>query len=356
MSKMLIYNNFIKETADMSEETNTPKFKKGDKKYLKMFISKDFENVLKSIIKTGDYQTKAVSNRILNIDKLDDEENKFEFSYIDIDREKEDMVTFIPAQRAWMKFNFKDQSDANIRQPDESSIWKMPGRQQLSIGKFLNKVFDNFSEIAIDKFVNSYKAEIAAMTIYDRFKLVSGEDIRHWYAESNYETGSGQLNSSCMRYDGRGGGNNCQKFLDIYCNNPEKCTMLILTNKNNKLIGRALAWKNLRMPEDRIFMDRIYTIKQSDVDLFKKYAIQNNWIYKSEQTAYDDSIIIDGNKVKKTISLVLKPKSYNYYPYMDTLKYYNPTTGRLASNPGRKVEGTIRIKLESAGGSYNRID
>lgn len=354
MNKFSNFNNYIKE-AD--EVIDVAKFKKGEKKYLKMFISKDFENVLKSIIKTGDYQTKTVSNRILNIDKLDDEDNKFEFSYIDIDREKEDMISFISAQRAWMKMNFKSQEEADIRQPDDSPIWKMAGRQQLSIGKFVNKIFDDFSEVAVDKFVNSYKAEIAAITVYDRFKLVSGEDIRYWYAESNYyREGGGNLNTSCMRYDGKLSDNNCQKYLNIYCDNPDKCNMLILTNKNNKLMGRALVWKNLRMPEDRIFMDRIYTVKQSDVELFKKYAIQNGWMHKYDQTAYDDSFIMDGNRIKKTISLALIPKTYSVYPYMDTLKYYNPATGRLASTPGNKVEGTTRLKLDSASGGYNRID
>lgn len=349
------YKKFINETLDLMNNDEQKKFIKGQKRLLKLFISPTFEKILSKMMKTADFQAKTVANRILNIDQ--EEENLFDISYIDIDREKDDCITFLSSQRVWMKKGFQNQEEANIKPSPDSDLWTTSGRQQISVGKFINKIFDNFSEIAVDKFVNTYKAEIAAITIYDRFKLVRGEDIKFWYAERNYYTqgGNGPLLTSCMRYDGAGG-KTCQPYLEIYSNNPEKCSLLILTNKENKLLGRALVWFNLRKPTDKTFMDRIYVAKQSDVELFKKYAQEQGWLYKNEQRADDMSYIEDGVRVNKSIALQLKPHTYKYYPYMDTLKYYNPTTGRLGSDPGNKPEGTRRFKLEGTGGQATAID
>lgn len=353
MSTLSPYNKFINEDV-LEGDPNKPKFVKGEKKLLKLFISTKMETMLKKMLKTADFQAKAVASRILNIDK-DPEENLFDISYIDID--KDDSISYIPSNRAWGKWGFTNQEQADIRLPDNSDIWTSTQRQSMSIGKLVNKLFDDFSEIA----AISALSAVTNLSIYDRFKLVKGEDIRFWYAESNYYkepgTNGGGLGQSCMRYDSSSKeGKNCQSFFDIYCKNPEKCQLLILTNQNNKLLGRALVWSNLRKPTDRVFMDRIYVTKQSDAELFKKYAMEQGWIYKYDQQAYDHSYMDAGTRVNKSIAVQLKPAEYKTYPFMDTLKYYNPTTGRLGSDPGNPVEGTKRWKLEGGGGAPQRVD
>jgi hypothetical protein len=352
-----------------------PKFVKGDKKLMKLFISPQLELLLQKMYKSGDTFAKTVAHRILNIDQ-DPEENLFDISYVDIDRDKDDAVTFMPTQRAWFKMGFNDQEEANKKPTPDCEMWTAAGRQSLGVGKLINRLFDNFSDKAVDSFVKFFKAEIAATQIYDRFKLVRGEDIRFWYAETNYhkDPGGGKdagLNNSCMRY--ASDGKNCQPYFDIYCKNnaseypgllnpdgtPHKfgyCSMLILTDHNNKLLGRALVWSNLRKPTDKTFMDRIYVFKQSDAELFKKYATDQGWLYKYDQQAFDASYLENGQRVNKSISLQLKPGEYKYYPFMDSLKYYNPTTGRLGSDPGNPVEGSKRLKLEGTGGQAGRVD
>jgi hypothetical protein len=104
-------------------------------------------------------------------------------------------------------------------------------------------------------------------------------------------------------------------------------------------------------------MDRIYVVRQSDEELFKKYAQEQGWIYKHSQQAYDGTYMENGQKVNKSLALKLVPGGdYKYYPFMDTLKYYNPTTGRLGSDPGNPVEGTKRLKLEGGAGQTTRVD
>jgi hypothetical protein len=46
---------------------------------------------------------------------------------------------------------------------------------------------------------------------FDRFEIVSGDDIKKYYnEESYYTTGSGTLGTSCMRYS------RCEEYLNIY--------------------------------------------------------------------------------------------------------------------------------------------
>jgi hypothetical protein len=355
----LKYDNFLNESDEIEGTEPKKIFSKGEKKKMKLFISPELRSILLKMMKTADFQAKAVATKILNIDKEEDEENLFEISYIDIDKEKDDAITFLPAQRAWSKMGWKSQEEADIINIE---LFKAAGRQSLGVGKFINKLFDNFSEIAVNKFNGAYKAEIAATQIYDRFKLVTGEDIRFWYAEANYyrdPSGGGDpsLRNSCMRYDGTvERSKNTQSFLDIYVKNPDNCALLILTNRENKLLGRALVWKNLRKPTDKTFMDRIYVSKNADFELFKKYAQEQGWLYKYDQSAQDHSYMENGQRINKSIAVRLKPGEHKYYPYADTMKYYNTTTGRLGSDPGNPVEGTRRIKMESTTGGSTKID
>jgi len=237
----------------------------------------------------------------------------------------------MPAARAWRNMEFVDQDEANKKPAANCPMWDGTGRQAITAGKFVNYLFDNF-------------------------RLVKGEDIRKYYAEKNHAPGSGQLQTSCMRYDGTHGGRNCQTYFDIYIENPDKCNMLVLLDDNGKVLGRALVWFGLKKPLDKIFMDRIYTLKQSDEELFKKYANEKGWLWKYRQAANDQSYIENGQRIDKSMAVTLKPKEYKKYPYMDTFKYYNPKTGRLGTDAGNPVEGRRRIRMEATDGSFQYID
>jgi hypothetical protein len=84
-------------------------------------------------------------------------------------------------------------------------------------------------------------------------------------------------------------GNSCMAkksgIFNIYTENPEMCQLLILLNEEDKLIGRALIWKlkslNIhKSDEEVIFMDRQYSILESDVEKFRNYAKEKGWSYK----------------------------------------------------------------------------
>lgn len=208
-------------------------------------------------------------------------------------------------------------------------------RSEVKLGRFVNKLIDiysksdvlknstdsdydvpffDFTASDIEKFVNAYTAKVLfEQNALDRFKVVSGKEIRKWYDEKNYSStnGGGQLNSSCMRHS------RCQKYFDIYVDNPKVCQLLILMdNTGKKILGRALLWKT----ETGNFMDRIYTEKDNYMKLFKQWGEQNNYDMKSYNYNYSNAIIVH-----------VKPKIYAYYPYMDTLYVYAPVKGILSN-------------------------
>ena len=166
----------------------------------------------------------------------------------------------------------------------------------------------------IEKLVNQVKAKLDP-TI--KFSIVSGVDILYWYHGQNYAENSGSLSSSCMRY-GR-----CQDYLRIYSDNPVE--MLIATDEQNKLRGRALLWprsmwnKNYWDNVDYI-MDRIYG-KDHIIEKFKQYAQNKQWVYKNRQTYQEvDTWRVPGDYelCVKRCRMNLDNINFDEYPYMDT--------------------------------------
>jgi hypothetical protein len=329
------YNDFLFE-ADEKE-----------KKKISFYISEVLRGILSNI-------DSPISKKIIELDASKQPtvkgHNKFEISYLDCDRskkDKDDKISFMPAAKASEVPGYSDDIPIPCGDCYNSKL-----RQEMSVGKVVNKLFpDTFKQQEIEKFVNDFKAEIGK--IFADFKLVDGEDIRKYYLVDNYENiNQGDINSSCMRYD------YAQKYLDIYVKNTDKCKLLILMSDKNKdkIKGRALVWMGLRKPTGRVYMDRIYTINQSDQKLYINYAIENNWFYKSQQVMHDASYIDNGKRVYSSVAVQLNPAMYDYYPSMDTLPYYTPSTGRLGSNPGNYIKGHPRLHLNSAEGGAQKLD
>jgi len=268
--------------------------------------------------------------------------------YVADDKEQADKITYLP-------------SDRFLKTPDMIDVYESRLRQPMSIGKIVNKLFPNvFGPIQVELFVNEYKGELAKQ--FSDFYLAEGDEIRHWYHEKHYSDRSkGTLNGSCMK------GDKAQEFFDIYCKNPQKVKLLILFSNKAKteIKGRALIWIGLRKPveivgterrETKIYMDRVYTVADSDIKLYTDYAISKNWLYKARQVMNDASYIENGQLKRESVAITLNKGAYKYYPSLDTLSYYTPSTGRLASYAGNGVPGHPRYILNNTGGKASPID
>lgn len=196
----------------------------------------------------------------------------------------------------------------------------------------LKKADIQFKESEIEDFVYKYRAEVAKLgDVFSRFQILKGEDIRTYYHKDKYENNKGTLGSSCMRY------NRCQRYLDIYVKNPEQCNLVVLMSddKDNTICGRAILWTDV---EGRRIMDRIYTNRTQDEQLFKEFAKKNGFYCKrSQNMSEDEPFISPETGAEETIKtkIELSIKSYDYFPYMDSFKYFYEGSQSYLTNSKR---------------------
>jgi hypothetical protein len=227
-------------------------------------------------------------------------------------------------------------------------------RNEVGLGRFVNKLFPGkYNSKQVEEFVNSFKASLEKAGEY--FDLVEGDDIDFWYKSENYKENSGTLGSSCMAQK--------SNLFGIYTQNQDVCKMLIL-KEDDKIIGRALIWKlesirSLCKPIEGVeyFMDRQYTIKESDVQKFRNYAKEQGWCYKSYNNHHSYSNVTINDEVRNVgMTIKVKDKDYNRYPYMDTFKRYDVNNGILHNDDEQDSEHEGQYILEDTGGGYTEIE
>lgn len=218
--------------------------------------------------------------------------------------------------------------------------FKQNGRIYIKIGRLVSKIIIHYkiSQSTIEEFVNYYKSWFDDSLI--EYKIVEGEDIRKWYLDRNYfaPNGScfGSLWNSCMRYTDR------QKFLDLYCRN-KNIKMLVMTTMDlgvEKVRARALLWEDVDVISSQLeispkikVMDRIYSVFDSDIFIFKRWASQNGYIPKWEQNAKSHQFFdIKEEPVKIKCNIKIDSNYLEYYPYLDTFPFFNINNGILSND------------------------
>jgi hypothetical protein len=333
-------------------------------KEVKMFFSPKLTQIFKSI-------NSPISRELLSLTESEDE--KFTFSYIDLTKDV-DTLSYLPANRL-NRIEGLGEKDL-INPSPESPAWGEYGRQPIKIGGFVARTLPRYAGTSeLEKFGNSFKG-ILDQDNY-RMVLVDGENIRKYYhIKSYYNPNPGVIDAppegqadirtvlmkSCMKQPEK------QDFFDIYVNNPDNVKMLVMLNKNNLLVARALVWMDVYVvdkpenPTKGTFLDRIYYTKESDVNIFINYAKEKNWFCKTHQTKDCTTFWFKDEIMDKPITTRLKHAGdYPKYPYLDTLCYYTPFTGRLSSSRGKPTnnpktgEPLERLQLQKIGGGFKRL-
>ncbi|MFW6243491.1 MAG: hypothetical protein ACOC2W_04960 [bacterium] len=226
----------------------------------------------------------------------------------------------------------------------EHPVWKKHRVENTAI-RFIKLLFPNKYKLNVtrdelskqdkpsdlESFQNMFKAIVEANSKI--IVKVNGDDIIKYYNRDNYQISSGNLGGSCMNDPSKG------KYLKMYSLNPNNVEMLVLYPEDvrDKIIGRALLWK---LPNGKFFMDRVYVAKDSDEYMFVEYAKAKGYLYKTSQTYGWDYDLIDGKTGKReryNIEVKLENTDFEYYPYLDTLQYFNKETGVLTNN-GLNIE------------------
>lgn len=212
-------------------------------------------------------------------------------NFLDVSNVNPSMISYVDKKRY----------DAIINSTESENIFQSDKRYRTSLGKLLYKLSIEIEEPEFSKFYNQFKALADNRSFESLYHLdfVKENDLIYWYSENNYHSGSGSLNSSCMRYS------YCDEYLQFYAENSDKISMFIATC-DNLLVGRCLIW------EDKYF-DRVYGINEyveSQIILYLKDKGFTD-VYSSS-----DSVTI---RLKKGYG------NFNYYPYCDTFKFLSET-------------------------------
>ena len=289
-----------------------------------IFYSDSFRELLTNIAMSD--SARNVARILLQVE--DDNDSHDTYTLID-KTDKNDMISYVQTSRFYREYPDADLDKQRGPFIKNSKFWKSGRTPHYGIGRWVRHIFNDVRQTPIknedlENFVNAYKSTYDKVNKgSEKFELVKGEDIRYWYLEDRYEEVKGQLGNSCMRYK------RCQPYLDIYVENPESCSLLILKGETpDKIVGRALIWTIHDGPgvAGRKFMDRIYTINDSDRLLFDAYAKEHD-ILKSQSHTY---------KIK------VKEGKYDQYPYMDTFTCYDYEKGILTSG----LDGNRDVILE----------
>ena len=308
------------------------------KKTVPYYYSHRFRELLRVLAENRD----EVAQQLLYAE--DSNQVSDDITLIDI-TEKEDMISFIQLNRL-ERFRETDTEKRKDLIDYVRYIWHYTSnslehkgweeqRTEISIGRFVNRVFQKAKitqeHSKIEQFVNAYKVRIKVINdVESLFEFVSGEDIRKWYLEDNYQSNRGQLSNSCMRYK------KCQSYFDIYVKNPEVCRLLILKGGDEgKITGRALIWK---LKDGKTYMDRQYCNNDSDIKFYQEFAKKQGWSY------YGQPMIGD-------LEVQLSKQSYEEYPYMDTFVCYNYLEHKL-SNDEDKWSNKGWYKIVNTNGTF----
>lgn len=295
-----------------------------NKNTMRLYYSDKLRTLLTKISNGNSENAKKTASFLL----LAEDSNQMEDKYTLVDvTDKNDYISYIQVNRILKDFPGKDD-----RIEDDSKFWTDEKiRTKHKIGKWVTHIYKDvykttdFTPSQIEEFSNAYKATYDAIDIAPEFVILKGDDIKWGYLEDNYAEGSGTLANSCMRYS------NCQRYFDIYTENEDVCSLLVLKDSNNKVKGRALLWV---LDDGDLYMDRIYIANDSDKYLFVEWADEHN--YRQYSNDY------------KSKSVEVGEDSYDYYPYMDTFISFDRDNKVLRSG-----EDSDCIKLQDTGGGYS---
>jgi len=302
--------------------------------------------------------------------KIHQQSEMSNYTLIDTGLDGSDYISFVRSEslRRTVYNTFDDierlKSRIKFHAPEAGSdLWNR-GRNPIRIGRFVKKIFPEYSDTDIEKFVTMFKSENKLSK--SNFKIVDGPEIGHSYQVYRYSPIYGKNNPlwhSCM---------NNKDFFSIYIENPEVCKMLIMTDDFideesgeviEKITGRALLWKT----DHGWFMDRVYYIKEETYYHFINWAKENQYLYKQVNKSVGNiKIVKNGIATNTHLKVQLKKdiSEYSPYPYLDTMSFSLTIDGKTQiSNeyPQNEITNIMRknpnvvfrlIKLNDEEGSY----
>lgn len=245
-----------------------------------------------------------------------------------------------------------------LSEMNDSVVWKT-SRNPIKVGRLVRPLLKSagveITDPELEEFINQFKATYDfAADGSKQFDIVKGKDIAYWYQYDNYVDGGGTLNNSCMAEVD-------SDYFDIYTQNSQVSLVILYGDdgqitgdkyKADKIKGRAILWECEVKGQKSMFMDRIYTTSDSDVELFKQFAQKNGWYYKDSQSMTPRETITDGTSSGRwSLNVQLNDVDWSYYPYVDTLCFCYPEENLLSNEQDEDKD--MRVLRSTEGEWYS---
>ena len=220
--------------------------------------------------------------------------------------------------------------------------------KQMKLGRYIRKNVSEFvSDADVEKIVYKIKT-----TLNTNITLEVREDIGAIY-NSISTNGWNSDSRSCMA-------EKPTEWFKIY--EALNCRLLVAKDENGYIIGRALIWnvnywdKEKEEDVEIPMLDRIYKAKEEVRTLMIQYAqdkgylwVESGCIFKNQE---GEAVEVTGVECIHDFDLT----DFSYYPYVDTLRYYDASTGRLSDR-----DSYADVTFDSTdgyfeGGDYRRCE
>lgn len=335
----------------------------------KIFISPELVTILKEIVDSNPKGKTLVAKTLLDVSEGGIEEEhllKDYCNYFTVSTESKKFISYVKREKLSekiVKYNdeIKKKSDVTeemLQEFNEKFFTRKVARVRAKPSKLISRIFnksyikENIKPVDVEYFSNQYQSIIRDKV---DIRLVSGEDIKKYYLNDNYETDcpGGSLRGSCM------GPRERNKLIDFYVNN--NASMLVAFSPNNKVIARAIVWDKVRfyqggkLVDESSFMDRIYYTYDWLVDKFKKWAKEED-IYVKYKQSHDNKteFITPKSKVREFRVEIDVDLQSQYFPYMDTVLYPDYKKGLITNF--RVEDSYDKLRAHSSGIPGNVFD
>lgn len=186
--------------------------------------------------------------------------------------------------------------------------------------------------------VEQFAGILNMQNIAESYYIEIEDDVKFYMNESSYSdewegnggSYTGTLGAGCMRYD------RSQPFLDIYQDN-EHCKILVMKDQDGGIVARALLWQNVnvhRRVRTINIMDRVYTLRNAYEPLMIKWARDNGYHYKKQQS-YNSATLINpttGKEMRGQVRIPIEWDDYQKLPYIDTYCHIYPELGFMSNS------------------------
>lgn len=297
-----------------------------------IFISDSFRQLLEK------FESESVIAKRLLHHRLDVELLADDFvNFISISDSDSSKISYLTAPRI-----------EQLKSDPKNDFWTTSKRFHCKPGAFVTKMFKDVSYSDVDVFATLYKA--FSIKHHYEFKVVTGTELVKFYNQSHYASSDGSLGNSCMRYS------RCRNYFDFYLDNPQVKMLIMKSISGDCIFGRALLWD---LPSHNI-MDRIYATNDEVLQPhFKKWAKENGYLYKTQQNWGTTSVFESSTEtIELKIDIKLEKSDYEFYPYLDTFKWLDLTSGTLSNyKPAHFTQNDRKFKLLSnPDGQFNPMD